>query len=147
VRKLFGYVILTQDELDLRDRQAAQEKETIKVSLSVQTELARKALAEIEFYQKKYEEALDRADRQLDTFMNSVGMPEVTTTGRRETITREKKAEEQWEKKEKELMELYSETVNTTFDESGLELSDDLKQASEQLLAEHRAESDSAKIA
>jgi hypothetical protein len=44
-------------------------------------------------------------------------------------------------------MELYSETVNTTFDESGLELSDDLKQASEQLLAEHRAESDSAKIA
>lgn len=147
MRKLFGYAILSQDELELRDQLAAQKNETIAVNLSVQTELARKALAEIDFYQKKYEEALDRADRQLDSFMNSAGMPEVTTTGRRETVTREKKAEEQWEKKEKELMELYSETVNTTFNEDGLELTDDLKEASEQLLAENKAESGSEKNA
>jgi hypothetical protein len=135
MKKILGFVILTEAELTLRDLLAAQKLELAHSQLSVQTELAKKALNEIDFYRRRYEEALDRADRQLDALMTSNGLPEVTTTGRKETSEREQKAIEIAKEKEKELGELYSDMIDMLHDAEGLELPEELKAESEQLVS------------
>jgi len=136
MRKLFGYTILTAQEMALQEQLAAQKLVALEERLAVQKERADKAYSEIEFYRKKFEEAQERADHQLDAFMTSTGLPEVTSIGRKEASEREKKAEERWKEREKELGELYGETMNTLYDDAGLELTDELKEASDQMLEE-----------
>lgn len=136
MRKLLGYVVMAQSEFELREQLAAQKLIGIEERLSVQTDRANKAYEEIEFYREKFEESQDRADRQLDAFMTSVGMPEVTTTSKIEGAERLQKAQEASDKRQAELGEMFAETMNTLHDEEGLELTPELRAESEAMLAE-----------
>lgn len=136
MRKIFGYAILSQHEIELQQKLSAQEKIGLEERLSVQTERANKAYQEVEYYRRKFEESQERADRQLDVFMTSVGMPEVTTTGRNEAAAAQQKKDDLQVKRDQELAELYGETMNTLHNEDGLELTPELQEASDQLLAE-----------
>lgn len=134
--KLLGYVILSRHEVELQEQLAAQKTIALEERLSVQTERANKAYEEVEYYREKFEEAQDRADRQLDAFMNSVGMPEVTTTGKQEAAEREKKAQAHADQRAQELGEMFAETMNTFHNEDGLEMTPELEAEAKAMMAE-----------
>lgn len=145
MKKIFGYTIFTAQEILLQEQLAAQKLAVLESKLAVSTQLAKKAMDEIDFYRKKYEEVVNRADRQLDAFMASAGLPEVTDLGHTERVEREKKAEINWKQRETELAELYSETMNNFYSDEGLELPEDLKAESDKMVADLGAEKQSEK--
>ena len=76
----------------------------------------------------------ERADRATDALLLQNGTPPVTATGRRESEAQEEKRAEAEKDYFEQLAEISRETVDTHYDDFGLELPPELQEAAAELL-------------
>lgn len=131
---LFGWKLVRKQELDLISRLADKELATERALLKSAYEYIERVERELEYYRGKYDEALARADRQLDDLLQSQGFATVTETSKRDEAKVVSVLEEKQREHEKELVELFSETLDVMHDVDGLELPDELKAEAEKLI-------------
>jgi hypothetical protein len=93
-----------------------------------------KLAAEVEYYRGKFDEALARADSQLDAVLAQVGLPAVTPTSKREERERAEDAKVEEQKRERELYEIFGESLGDA-EADGLVLPSELKAEADKLIA------------
>jgi hypothetical protein len=129
------FVIQTAEE-----RRLEREVQDLQLTNSrVELNEAQKQIArldrEVEYYRRRYDEALERSDRQLDGILAQSGLPEVTATTKRENAERVEKAKTEIDEHENELKEMFSESLNEMAEYDNLMLPDELQAEAAKLIA------------
>lgn len=130
-----GYRVFTLEEFELHSQVNDKTLENTKLALDLERDLTKKLSAEVEYYRNRYDEALERADRAQDALNQSNGLPEVTTTVRRERKEQALAAADDIEKRQSELNEIFAESLGMLHDVEGLELPEDLRDAASAMIA------------
>lgn len=120
---MFGFRLVHQSELEMKDLQIS----TLQQQLKTAQFLA-------EHWEKRFEESLERADRQLDGFLQQNGLPQVTTTSRKESLEDRKKSQDDFERQMREMGEIFSDQMNTLHDAEGLELPPELAEDAKKMM-------------
>src|SRR5574337_722178 len=113
---MFGFKLIHEAELERIHREHELELRAKGVELAETKRRAELAESNATYWERKAEEFLDRADRQLDGYLQQNGLPQVTTTGKRESKEQQDVELQEFEKRQKELQELFSESMNTVYD-------------------------------
>jgi len=135
MKRILGFHVYGKSEDAIRE-QLWRFRETSWVASSAQLDKRIAQLErEIEYYRRRFDEAQERADRQLDEFMQANGMGEVTTTARRDASEKSASVQKEMDAQKKEIGEMFAETLGTEHDEFGLELPEDLHDAAAALMS------------
>jgi len=131
---MFGFKLIHEAELEKLHREQELELRAKDVELKVTLRRAEAAEKTAEYWEGKAQEFLDRSDRQLDGFLQQNGLPQVTTTARKEAKQGRDEAEAEFERRHKEMAEIFADSINTLHDVEGLELPPDLAEAAKGLM-------------
>ena len=129
------HIILTNEEVRLAGELADARQHAVFVELTEAKKKIEQTEKLLEWTQRKYEEALERADRQLDGILAQAGLPEVTATTKREFVERGKAYAEENEKRKVELAEIFAETIGQVEEFDHLGLPDELKAEADKMIA------------
>jgi hypothetical protein len=129
------FVIQTIDERRLEREVLDLQLMNSRIEVNEANKLIERLNREVEYYRRRYDEALERSDRQLDGILAQSGLPEVTATTKRENSEREEKAKTIIDEHERELKEMFSESLNEMEEYDSLVLPDELKVEAAKLIA------------
>lgn len=129
------YKVLSNEEVNLQEKLVFAQQ----AKLVVELEQAQKQIArlekQLELVERKYEDALERADRQLDGILAQQGLPDVTATVRREKRKHEDEQDQESKKKELEIAEIFAESIGEMEEYDGLTLPGELQAEAAKLIA------------
>lgn len=91
---------------------------------------------ELAYYRHRADDERQRADRLNDALLQQNGLPETTSTVIREKTARKDAAEQEFERRQEFIGEMFAEELHTTYDEEGLELPTDLAAAAQELMGQ-----------
>lgn len=129
------HVVMTHDELALTKTLADAEQTKVRIELNQAKEYIKRLEREVEFYRTRYDEALERADRQLDGILAQAGLPEVTATTKKANAERDEKAASAVEKHLAELNEMFGESLDQMEEYDQLGLPSELQAEADKLRA------------
>lgn len=134
---MFGFRLIHASELEKREKEydlglRAYEKEIALLNKHISM-----LDNELAYYRNRAEDERQRADRLNDALMQQNGLPEVTSTVKRERADDRDRAKEEFERRQQQIGEIYAEEMNTNYDDEGLELlPPDLAEAAQALMGE-----------
>ena len=129
------FVIQTIEERRLEREVLDLQLMNSRIEVNEANKLIERLNREVEYYRQRYDEALERSDRQLDGILAQSGLPEVTATTKRENAVREEKAKTQIDEHENELKEMFSESLNEMAEYDNLVLPDELQAEADKLIS------------
>ena len=140
---MFGFRLIHRAELEKIDR----EHDLLLRVADNEIKLVRKHMEmldkELAYYRTRADEERQRADRLNDALLQQNGLPETTSTVIREKAERKNAADEEFERRQQYIGEMFAEELHTNYDEEGLEdlgLPADLAAAADQLMGQVKSD-------
>lgn len=131
---MFGWKLLRESEIELQQALHDKELSILQLKLDQAKEWAGKLERQVEYWQQRADDERERADRVADALNLQNGLPEVTSTVKRERKAAKEEVKQDDLQQERQIAEMFAESVGTDFDMEGLELTDELKAAAEKMI-------------
>ena len=131
---MFGWHLISRREKALEVQLTETRIALLSASLREKDEYIAKLERLIDHERSRIDDERERADRATDALLLQNGTPPVTATGRRDTEAQEEKRAEAEKDYFEQLAEISRESIDTHYDELGLELPPELQEAAAELL-------------
>lgn len=132
---MFGWKLVREAELKLTSDLCEERQTTVRSELNVAKAQIERLESQLLKTELKYEEALERSDRQLDGILAQTGLPEVTATTKRDHDKKEQKTLDQEDKHRNELNEMFGESLEELERYDHLGLPSELQEEAAKLIA------------
>jgi hypothetical protein len=130
---MLGWSLLRDAELALRQEINDRELKALVAELNAAKEYIRKCEALIEHERSRIDAERERADRTTDALLQQNGLPATTATVRRELEIAEAEANEKRADYQKELYEIYGESMDDLIDDGVEPLSEPIQAVAAEL--------------
>jgi len=131
---MFGWHLISRREKALEVQLTETRIALLSASLREKDEYIAKLERLIDHERSRIDDERERADRATDALLLQNGTPPVTATGRRDTEAQEEKRAEAEKDYFEQLAEISRESIDTHYDELGLELPPEFQEAAAELL-------------
>lgn len=121
---MFGFKIVHSALLALADEK-----------LAAANQLSERLERELSYWRKRADEERERADRAQDALNLQNGLPEVTATGVSERSKREREAEDAFDKRQKEIAEIFADEIDAMGEIEKLELPEEMREAAAKFMS------------